>query len=141
MEKCYSRRGDKRSVSIRYVCLLITARNSISCNGFVEVGLSSHFYFYNRLVLNFMIYRYKPLIVLSACFGIVIWAMLLWTESLGALQVKCDNINYQFPFLFARTTSSTKMSTQMVNFIIQNDDVLPHYTCNKLSLYSEEFSH
>ncbi|XP_053662872.1 folate-like transporter 2 [Anopheles marshallii] len=31
--------------------------------------------------------RYKSIIVFSACLGIVIWSLLLWTESLAALQV------------------------------------------------------
>ncbi|XP_053674381.1 thiamine transporter 2-like [Anopheles nili] len=33
------------------------------------------------------ILRYKSIIVFSACLGIVIWSLLLWTESLAALQV------------------------------------------------------
>uniref|UniRef100_A0A182NKA2 Reduced folate carrier n=1 Tax=Anopheles dirus TaxID=7168 RepID=A0A182NKA2_9DIPT len=31
--------------------------------------------------------RYKSIIVFSACLGIVIWSLLLWTETLAALQV------------------------------------------------------
>lgn len=31
--------------------------------------------------------RYKPLIIVSAAIGVVIWSMLLWTYSLEALQV------------------------------------------------------
>lgn len=31
--------------------------------------------------------RYKPIIIASACAGIVIWSLLLWTETLWALQL------------------------------------------------------
>lgn len=40
--------------------------------------------------------RYKPLIVLLGVSGIVIWSLLLWTESLLALQiVEVSGFNFQ----------------------------------------------
>ncbi|CRK99036.1 CLUMA_CG012176, isoform A [Clunio marinus] len=42
------------------------------------------------LVIVFLItdiLRYKPIIIASACAGIIIWSMLLWTTSLLALQI------------------------------------------------------
>lgn len=35
---------------------------------------------------NLLLIRYKPLIVVSAFMGVVIWSLMLWTETLGALQ-------------------------------------------------------
>ncbi|KAG4067750.1 hypothetical protein HA402_005522 [Bradysia odoriphaga] len=54
-----------------------------------EVYPYATYSYLSQLVVAFLItdmLRYKPLIVVSACFGIVIWIMLLWTKSLGALQ-------------------------------------------------------
>ncbi|XP_058066409.1 folate transporter 1-like [Anopheles bellator] len=51
------------------------------------IGTYSHL---GLLVFMFLltdILRYKSIIMFSACVGIVIWSLLLWTESLAALQV------------------------------------------------------
>lgn len=39
---------------------------------------------WNRKKINF---RYKPIIIASACAGIIIWCLLLWTTTLLALQL------------------------------------------------------
>lgn len=50
-----------------------------------------------QLVIVFLvtdILRYKPIIVLSAIVGIVLWCLLLWTTSLQGLQVRISFINF-----------------------------------------------
>lgn len=96
MEKYNCWACDKRSVSLCNILLFITTRCSISHNRYVKVSGNLCFLF--RLYSIPVFYRYKPLIVVSACFGIVISSLLLWTESLGALQVKNygNHLNIQF---------------------------------------------
>lgn len=36
---------------------------------------------------NFLLYRYKPLILVSGLSGVIVWAMLIWTDSLLHLQI------------------------------------------------------
>ncbi|KFB48653.1 AGAP006349-PA-like protein [Anopheles sinensis] len=51
------------------------------------IGTYSHLALLVFMFLLTDILRYKSIIIFSACLGIVIWSLLLWTESLAALQV------------------------------------------------------
>uniref|UniRef100_A0AAG5D3A1 Reduced folate carrier n=1 Tax=Anopheles atroparvus TaxID=41427 RepID=A0AAG5D3A1_ANOAO len=51
------------------------------------IGTYSHLALLVFMFLLTDILRYKSIIIFSACLGIVIWSLLLWTASLGALQV------------------------------------------------------
>ncbi|XP_049540757.1 folate transporter 1-like [Anopheles darlingi] len=51
------------------------------------IGTYSHLALLVFMFLLTDVLRYKSIIIFSACVGIVIWSLLLWTETLAALQV------------------------------------------------------
>lgn len=111
MAQHYRWTGHQRSVSICHICISCTACYCVFNHRYVAVNLiylprpmpvcsfmsrvcvcsascsTGMHYSLFKGIFRFVILRYKPLIVVSAVVGCIIWSMLLWTKSLPALQV------------------------------------------------------
>ena len=55
--------------------------------------------------------RYKPIIIASACAGLIIWSMLLWTTTLIALQV----VQIFYGFFMAAEVAYYTLVSQTIN--------------------------
>lgn len=80
------------------------------------------------LVIVFLItdiLRYKPIIIASACAGIIIWSLLLWTTSLWALQL----VQLFYGFYMAAEVA-------YYTYVYTNKDL--HFSINLLQLHVRE---